>query len=74
MAKLGEYIGTRFHDGTRDRVSGLKDYLASESDHPVRPCDIDQSEVLRKLTYWALEVFERRAETWRAESAMDKRS
>ena len=62
-----EYIAARYKRGTTKRLDSLKDYVGGNSRHPVPASDVDRSEVIRELMEFALEVFERRAETWRAE-------
>jgi hypothetical protein len=70
MGRSREYIAARYDRGTSERADKLRDYVASEvSPRNVGPDDVTRSEVLRALVDFGLEVFERRALTWRAEVA-----
>ena len=74
MGRKREYIAARYDRGTSDRVDGLRDYVASEViGRRIDPDDGTRSEVLRALVEFGLEVFERRAQTWRAEQVMSDR-
>ena len=74
MGRKREYIAARYDRGTSDRVDGLREYVASEViGRRIDPDDVTRSEVLRALVEFGLEVFERRAQTWRAEQVMSDR-
>lgn len=70
MGRRKEYIAARYHAGTTDRVDALRDYAGAQASPAVVPDLVDRSEVMRMLIDFALEVFERRAQTWRAEQRM----
>ena len=75
MGRSREYIAARYDRGTADRVDELRDYIASEvMTRNIDAVDVTRSEVLRALVNFGLEVFERRAQTWRAEQIMSDRS
>jgi hypothetical protein len=68
MGRSKEYIPVRYDDGTVDRVDGLRDYVGVHCFRKARATgDVNRSEVLRELVDFALTIYERRAETWRAE-------
>ena len=68
MGRNKEYIPVRYDDGTADRVDALQDYIGATCFRKARSRDdVNRSEVLRELVDFALAIFERRAETWRAE-------
>jgi hypothetical protein len=74
MGRKREYIAARYDRGTSDRVDCLRDYVAAEMiGRRTEPDDVTRSEVLRALVDFGLEVFERRAQTWRAEQVMADR-
>ena len=73
MSRRREYIAARYDRGTGDRVDSLSDYVANEvMRQKVKPEDVSRSEILRELVNFGLEVFERRATTWRLEQAPPK--
>jgi hypothetical protein len=75
MGRRREYIAARYDRGTGDRIDGLSDYVASEvMPRNIAADDVTRSEVLRAIVDFGLEVFERRAQTWRAEQIMTDRS
>jgi hypothetical protein len=74
MGRKREYIAARYDRGTSDRVDSLRDYVAAEViGRRIDPDEVTRSEVLRALVEFGLEVFERRAQTWRAEQVMADR-
>jgi len=75
MGRSREYIAARYDRGTGDRVDSLRDYASAEVlPRNISPEDVTRSEILRALVDFGLEVFERRAQTWRAEQLMADRS
>lgn len=66
-----EYIPVRYDPGTLARVDALKDYVGAEQLRKTKnAADVDRSEVMRDLLNFALEVYERRADVWRAEESV----
>jgi hypothetical protein len=63
-----EYIPVRYDAGTTRRVDALRDYIGAEClSRAENPDGVDRSEVMRELLNFAVTVYERRAEAWRAE-------
>ena len=75
MGRRREYIAARYDRGTGDSIAGLSDYVASAvMPRNIAADDVTRSEVLRAIVDFGLEVFERRAQTCRAEQIMTDRS
>ena len=70
MARSKEYHACRYDDGTGKRPTDLRDYIgAKHSKRTTAADDVDKSEVMREVMNFGLEIYERRAEVWRAERA-----
>lgn len=73
MAQAKEYIACRYDRGTKDKLLRLRDFIgAKHTKRPAAADDVDKSEVMREVMNFGLDVFERRAEAWRAEQPSDE--
>lgn len=72
MGKSKEYLAVRYDPGTADRVDELRDFVGTvHMNGRLTADDVSRSDVMRTLIRFALDIYERRADAWRAEEKLD---